>query len=45
MTVHADMVNGHGICHGGYLFLLADSACNVATVVERSCAAAAACTT
>ena len=26
MTVRADMVNGHGICHGGYLFLLADSA-------------------
>ena len=26
MTVTASMVNGHGICHGGYLFLLADSA-------------------
>lgn len=26
MTVRAEMVNGHGICHGGYLFLLADSA-------------------
>ena len=26
MTVRADMVNGHGISHGGYLFLLADSA-------------------
>jgi acyl-CoA thioesterase len=26
MTVTADMVNGHGMCHGGYLFLLADSA-------------------
>ena len=26
MTVRADMVNGHGICHGGYLFLLADTA-------------------
>ena len=26
MSVRADMVNGHGICHGGYLFLLADSA-------------------
>ena len=26
MTVRADMVNGHGTCHGGYLFLLADSA-------------------
>jgi phenylacetic acid degradation protein PaaD len=26
MTVTAAMVNGHGICHGGYVFLLADSA-------------------
>ena len=26
MTVRADMVNGHGICHGGFLFLLADTA-------------------
>lgn len=26
MTVRPDMANGHGICHGGYLFLLADSA-------------------
>ncbi len=26
MTVTSDMVNGHGMCHGGYLFLLADSA-------------------
>lgn len=26
MTVRADMVNGHGTAHGGYLFLLADSA-------------------
>ena len=26
MTVQAQMVNGHGICHGGYLFTLADSA-------------------
>ena len=32
MTVREDMVNGHGICHGGFIFLLADSsfafACN-----------------
>lgn len=32
MTVRDDMVNGHSICHGGYIFLLADStfafACN-----------------
>ncbi|QHZ00128.1 Acyl-coenzyme A thioesterase PaaI [Streptomyces sp. S4.7] len=26
MSVRADMVNGHGTVHGGYLFLLADSA-------------------
>lgn len=26
MSVTADMVNGHGMCHGGYLFLLADTA-------------------
>ncbi len=26
MTVTPSMVNGHGVCHGGYLFLLADSA-------------------
>ena len=26
MTVRADMLNGHGICHGGIVFALADSA-------------------
>lgn len=26
MEVTAAMINGHGICHGGYLFTLADSA-------------------
>ncbi len=26
MTVRTDMVNGHGIAHGGYVFLLADTA-------------------
>ena len=26
MTATAEMVNGHGIVHGGYLFLLADTA-------------------
>lgn len=26
MPVRPDMVNGHGICHGGYIFTLADSA-------------------
>jgi acyl-CoA thioesterase len=32
MTVRPDMVNGHGTCHGGFIFALADStfayACN-----------------
>jgi len=32
MTVRDDMLNGHAICHGGFIFLLADStfafACN-----------------
>jgi len=32
MTVTTEMVNGHGICHGGFIFTLADStfayACN-----------------
>ena len=26
MTVRSSMLNGHGSCHGGYLFLLADTA-------------------
>jgi len=26
MTIRADMTNGHGICHGGLIFALADSA-------------------
>src|SRR5690349_2676932 len=26
MTVREDMTNGHGICHGGFVFALADSA-------------------
>jgi acyl-CoA thioesterase len=26
MTVRKDMINGHGTCHGGYIFTLADSA-------------------
>jgi acyl-CoA thioesterase len=43
MTVRADMVNGHDICHGGFIFLLADSAfafaCNAYDVatVAASC--------
>lgn len=26
MRIRADMVNGHGLCHGGLIFALADSA-------------------
>ena len=26
MTVREDMLNGHGTCHGGYIFTFADSA-------------------
>jgi acyl-CoA thioesterase len=26
MPIRSDMVNGHGICHGGLIFALADSA-------------------
>ena len=26
MSIRVDMVNGHGLCHGGYIFSLADSA-------------------
>lgn len=26
MTVRADMLNGHAICHGGFIFTLSDSA-------------------
>jgi acyl-CoA thioesterase len=26
MTVRPDMLNGHGACHGGFIFALADSA-------------------
>jgi acyl-CoA thioesterase len=36
MTVRADMNNGHGVCHGGFVFTLADTAfayaCNAAGV-------------
>jgi acyl-CoA thioesterase len=44
MTVRADMLNGHAICHGGFVFALADSsfafACNSynLTTVASGCA-------
>ena len=38
MRVRPDMLNGHGICHGGYIFMLADSAfafaCNSTNIVS-----------
>jgi acyl-CoA thioesterase len=44
MTVTDRMVNGHGLCHGGYIFTLADSAfafaCNTynqRTVAQHCC--------
>ena len=43
MTVRADFTNGHDICHGGYIFMLADSAfayacnnCNRNTVASAA---------
>ena len=43
MPVREDMVNGHGICHGGYIFTLADSAfafaCNTYDKVTVAAAA------
>ena len=41
MLVTAAMVNGHGICHGGYLFLLADTAFAFACNTHGSPAVAA----
>lgn len=44
MAVRADMVNGHGMCHGGMVFALADSAfavaCNSHNAVTVAAAAA-----
>jgi acyl-CoA thioesterase len=43
MTVRADMLNGHGTCHGGFVFALADSAfavaCNTYNAVTVAAAA------
>lgn len=43
MTVRPDMVNGHGTCHGGIVFALADSAfavaCNTYNAVTVAAAA------
>lgn len=43
MTVRTDMLNGHGICHGGIVFALADTAfavaCNTYNAVTVAAAA------
>ncbi|MGD9701318.1 MAG: hydroxyphenylacetyl-CoA thioesterase PaaI [Acidimicrobiia bacterium] len=43
MVVRSDMVNGHGVCHGGLIFTLADSAlafaCNGGNVNTLAAAA------
>jgi acyl-CoA thioesterase len=43
MTVRPHMVNGHGIVHGGFIFLLADSAFAFACNSHNECAVAAQC--
>lgn len=45
MTVRDDMVNGHGVCHGGLVFALADSAVAFACSAGGRPAVAATCTT
>ena len=42
MTVRSDMVNGHGMCHGGIVFSLADSAFAVACNTHNAVTVAAA---
>ena len=42
MTVRADMLNGHDICHGGVVFALADSAFAVACNSRNAVTVAAA---
>lgn len=31
MSVRPEMINGHDLCHGGYIFTLADSACAISS--------------
>lgn len=44
MAVRSDMVNGHGVCHGGFIFALADSALALACNSYNDSAVAAAAT-
>ena len=41
MSVRPNMVNGHGICHGGFIFTLADAAFSYACNSENQRAVAA----
>ena len=43
MTVSGSMINGHEICHGGYVFLLADTAFAFACNTHGTVTVAAAC--
>ena len=43
MTVGVDMVNGHGLCHGGYIFTLADSALAFSSSSHNRCTVAQHC--
>ncbi|MGH8868398.1 MAG: hydroxyphenylacetyl-CoA thioesterase PaaI [Actinomycetes bacterium] len=43
MTVTEEMINGHALCHGGYVFLLADSAFAFACNTYGQVTVAAAC--
>ncbi len=43
MRVSETMINGHGVCHGGYVFLLADSAFAFACNTYDAVTLAAAC--
>ena len=44
MTVRQDMLNGHQTCHGGYIFMLADSAFAFACNSHNHNAVGAGCT-
>ena len=44
MTVRPDMLNGHQSCHGGYIFLLADSAFAFACNSHNAVTVGAGCT-
>ncbi|HFD16014.1 MAG TPA: hydroxyphenylacetyl-CoA thioesterase PaaI [Rhodospirillales bacterium] len=43
MTVRREMLNGHGLCHGGYIFFLADTAFAYACNADNHVTVALAC--